>query len=365
MFEYRLENDLRPILHIRFGQLMEPIISFVIPTYNSEKFVHRALMSLMKQKCKDFEIIIVDDSTDKTLEVVRTVLMNHSFDNYTIIHNNERRGQSYARNVGIQNARGKYIIFLDSDDSVGESLVEIVKNVIAQNEPEIICWKFGSFNENCQEIEGWDFSGLRAGIYQGHEVLSRILINRDFWISTISAAYDRKELARWQIVFSEDIYNGEDLEFTWKCLAMSHKVQYIDEKLSYYTVRENSISRTPSLNKFTNIIAFDRVIKFISENVEGISKKSLIEGLNEVKVYHFLITMDQILYNCNKKASILYEIEALYPGLLNNVSSAARKFRLFRFISRWPLSTKVLLFGFSWSRRIYTALRKSYIRHFW
>lgn len=337
---------------------MSSLISFVIPTYNSERFVSRAILSLMKQRCKDFEIIIVDDSTDTTIAVVENILKSYSFDDYRVFHNTERRGQSYAKNKGLLEARGKYVIFLDSDDYVDEHLVESLSNAISRFEPEMICWRFECRNENDQAVEGWRLNGLSAGIYQGCEVLSKILIDRNFWISTISAAYAREEIHKKRFGFSEDVYNGEDLEFTWKFLASAGRVLYLDETLSYYVLRETSLSRTPSLCKFTNMFAFDRIIEFVHNNVNCSRKDEILKGLEEEKLHHFIITLDQLLYNQKEGFGILNKIEAQYPGLLKKLKSNAKKFRFYSFISKRPSDSKLLILGLSWSPTIYTILRK-------
>lgn len=89
----------------------QPFFSVIIPTHNRERFIKRAINSVLKQTCQDFELIIVDDgSRDQTKNVVST------FGNRIRYVYQEQQGPSSARNTGIQLARGKYIAFLDSDD---------------------------------------------------------------------------------------------------------------------------------------------------------------------------------------------------------------------------------------------------------
>lgn len=90
-----------------------PLVSIVLPTYNRATVVRRSIDSLLAQTFKDFEIIVVDDgSTDSTVSELAD-LHNQSL---RIIHLDTNSGPSKARNIGIANARGKYIAFQDSDD---------------------------------------------------------------------------------------------------------------------------------------------------------------------------------------------------------------------------------------------------------
>lgn len=120
-------------------QLEKPFFSVVIPTYNREKFIGRAIKSVLKQSCKDYELIVVDDgSTDKTSKVVK------SFGKQVQYIRQKNKGPSEARNTGIQSARGKYIAFLDSDDRFLPNKLKENKNFLIQNQgsPFLYSWYY-------------------------------------------------------------------------------------------------------------------------------------------------------------------------------------------------------------------------------
>ena len=92
---------------------MSPFFSVIIPVYNRAKRLPYVLQSLKEQTFQDFEVIVVDDcSTDNSLEVAQRFDMP----NMRVLHNEQNRERCYTRNRGIEEARGKYICFLDSDD---------------------------------------------------------------------------------------------------------------------------------------------------------------------------------------------------------------------------------------------------------
>lgn len=118
-------------------KLQQPFFSVIIPTYNREQFIRRAINSVLNQTCQDFEIIVVDDgSKDQTKKVVST------FGAQVRYVYQENQGPSIARNTGIRLARGQYIAFLDSDD-------QFLPNKLYMNK------KFLEANKNSYFLYSW------------------------------------------------------------------------------------------------------------------------------------------------------------------------------------------------------------------
>ena len=93
-----------------------PMISVVMPNYNGKRFVAKTIRSVLNQTYKDFELIIVDDcSSDNSVEIIRGFCEEDS--RVCLITNEKNEGVSFARNMGIQKARGKYIALIDNDDT--------------------------------------------------------------------------------------------------------------------------------------------------------------------------------------------------------------------------------------------------------
>ena len=89
-----------------------PFFSVIIPLYNKENLIEQTISGLLDQSFTDFEVIIVNDgSTDNSLEKI-----NHLIDNRFKIINQDNKGASFARNIGIENSNGNYIALLDADD---------------------------------------------------------------------------------------------------------------------------------------------------------------------------------------------------------------------------------------------------------
>ena len=93
----------------------EPLISVIVPVYNATRSLHRSLRSVLRQTLSDFELIVIDDcSTDESADILRSYQALD--DRVRVFSTTKNSGPGVARNVGLRNARGRYIAFLDSDD---------------------------------------------------------------------------------------------------------------------------------------------------------------------------------------------------------------------------------------------------------
>ena len=119
---------------------MKKRFSIIIPAYNADKVVLKAVESIKNQKYTSYEIIVVDDcSTDKTFEV------SNNIEGVQVLKTPYNMKDGGARNVGIDNAKGEYIIFLDADDYlVDENVLEKLNNIIGDNNQDLIYLGFES-----------------------------------------------------------------------------------------------------------------------------------------------------------------------------------------------------------------------------
>ncbi len=109
----------------------------IIPCYNTVKYIHKTLTSLFGQSFRDFEAIFINDgSTDGTRELLEAVKEEHP--EQVVLINKENGGQSEARNCGLDVARGKYIVFLDSDDYVDTDYLEVLVGAAEENDSEMV-----------------------------------------------------------------------------------------------------------------------------------------------------------------------------------------------------------------------------------
>ncbi len=223
-------------------------VSIVIPVYNTEKYLDACLESVENQSLKDIEIICINDgSTDNSLEI----LNKHKFkDNRIKIINQENSGVSAARNAGIKNSTGEYILFVDSDDIIFSNTCEINYNNSNKFNTDITQFNNISF-QNDTEINyniSYDSSKINFSKRNKHD--------NPFYKLNIEGSviwnklWNREFLIKNNIYFKEGVSLGEDSLFDWIAISEARRVLE-DENVFYcYRVgRENSAMQQSNLIK--------------------------------------------------------------------------------------------------------------------
>jgi len=341
-------------------------LSFIIPAFNVEKYISKTLESLLAQTDKDFEVIVIDDgSTDGTRNVVTRTLSKSGFRHYRVI-SEENRGASFARNVGIKNAEGEYILFLDGDDYVAPSLVEEVKKKAEASFSQIVFWKFRVVSE-----EGQNFSRRQPSfdklsperIYRGEEILRSILIDKNAWICIGSAAFRKDFVLANSLFFTENCRYGEDPEFTLKALCLASRIAFVNKTLLFYVQRRESISRTISLDLLQFPIALERVEEFIKNNRFWNQEEfdAFLKAVLEYRLISFCRIFALISCSANRLRfkEVLQEIDKAYPGLFCRAFLEARGRK--DFVSKLYLEDKIGVRLFSFSPVLFFYFSKLYL----
>lgn len=118
----------------------EYLVSFIIPIYNAEKYLDECIKSIIKQTYSNFELLLVNDgSTDNSAIICDTYANKDS--RIKVIHK-INGGVSSARNIGLDNAKGEYICFVDADDVIHPKLLETTLSVLMETQQDIIIYRY-------------------------------------------------------------------------------------------------------------------------------------------------------------------------------------------------------------------------------
>lgn len=212
-----------------------PHVSIIIPAYNCEQFIRPMLQSVVDQTAKNFEVIVIDDgSTDATSSIVGEMI--RICGRIRLIEQ-ENRGPGMARNVGLENALGEYVVFLDADDLIDPNLIAHAYTRAKETDADIVIYKMRLLDMEDEIVkplpDNWnaaDFPAEFAPVDHADVLFDSFknwppdkLFRRDF-------------LKQNEIIFPP-LYRTEDLLFTCSALASAQKIALLDEEL--YTYRVN------------------------------------------------------------------------------------------------------------------------------
>lgn len=244
---------------------MESLVSVIIPTYNRANFIIDSIESVLAQTYSNFEIIVVDDnSSDNTAEVIAPYLYKYNFISY--VKHDTNRGGSAARNTGAKMCKGEYIAFLDSDDKWHESKLEKIIHTFKQDSQiGLVYSDFYAVNANTKEVN------YNYCLNPKDSYFSILCEN---FIGTTSLIVLKKEVFDSVGGFKEGLPSCQDWEFYINVLK-KFKIKKVEDALVYYLVHENSISGNLERVIAGHIYIYEKVMNLSLAN----NKKKRIESI--------------------------------------------------------------------------------------
>ncbi len=207
----------------------KPLVSIIIPVYNTERYVRRTVESALAQTYEPIEIILVNDgSADRSGEICDEIA--HSDRSIKVIHQHNS-GVSAARNAGLNAATGEYVQFLDSDDVIEEGMTAALVTVIQNQLCDLVACDFMYVNRDNKP------RALEAGVHPATDVLIRTYTDRSLWAVFHSACYmlfKRQIIVSNQIQFNTEFVIGEDGLFALEYMCHCRKIGVVNEAFYKY-----------------------------------------------------------------------------------------------------------------------------------
>ena len=237
------------------------LLSIIIPCYNSEKFISNTLDMLVAQGLENCEVIIVNDgSTDNT----STIAHSYAIDNeYITVIDKQNEGVSVARNVGIQSAQGKYIYFLDSDDTLVDGSIEFFKKTIVENQNiSFFAFSYKSIDEkSCiKKYCFTKFDNTRIGTFP----LQTSFLTKKLSFHICSCIFEKEFLLKNNILFPIGQKIGEDICFLLKVLHFVNECLYSARECFIYQIRNDSAMQRNqgySFDKYKSLQGYETVLR--------------------------------------------------------------------------------------------------------
>lgn len=232
----------------------KPCISIIVPVYNVEKYMNKCINSILKQTFKDFELILVDDgSTDHSGKICDDF---EKMDSRIRVIHKKNGGLSSARNIGISNAHGDYLGFVDSDDYIAPDMYEVLyKNLIRENADISACGRY-----ECYAGKKFKITESYYKVLAVQEAVEFILKGKNAGVSA------------WDKLYKKEVFNSicypegkihEDAFVIILILMACKRVVFTSEQKYYYCCRADSITTKPFTKRNFDLIEAYRKNLFI------------------------------------------------------------------------------------------------------
>lgn len=227
-----------------------PVASVIVPAYDCADLIDATLDSLLRQTCRDIEIIVIDDaSQDGTAACVAAVAARDA--RVRLLHSPENRGPGAARNRGLEIARGTWVAFVDSDDLIDPARMERLIAAAEKDGADIACdnvelFEDGKGAERRRVLDGRWARGqmaidLRTFVLRNHMELGANALGY------LQPIVRRDMLERSRVRFDERLRVGEDYDFVARLLAADARMMVYPWATYFYRQRAGSLSRQASL----------------------------------------------------------------------------------------------------------------------
>lgn len=259
-----------------------PLISIVVPMHNSSEYIARCITSIINQDYQNFELLLIDDhSRDDTVQACQRYLSDSRI---RLIINDGKNGASATRNLGMTEAKGSYISFVDSDDIIANNYLSVLYSIAIKHPNALAMCGYIEFNDED------DVSSL----FKSTDKSSLLIIPSDIVICNIfyyhssawACLFRRDILIKYGITMEQKASFNEDVFFTCKYLSICEGAAMTNEKLYGYFENPNGIGAHKAHSDLTisdvnhraeGYLALLDAIKFTEKHAPG-SKKYLEIG---------------------------------------------------------------------------------------
>lgn len=294
--------------------MKNPTISIVVPVHDAEKYLHDSLNSIKSQTFTDFEVLLIDDgSDDHSLSVLQDF---HTADTRFKVFHQDNRGTSSARNVGLENAVGEFVCFVDADDKIAPTYLEDLYWAMGDQVDSTM----GGFrridllsHEECEVVPQKKIETLEENLLGFYAANSkdwqRYMVNRLFRRSIIQTN---------KLRFKEDIFYKEDGLFLVQYLCASNGMVGCVDKVLYYYYRNATGAMSRTWHAFdpriiSNLEAHRRIIEEIRR--KNVSEIVVSKALSQAKASCNWIV--QMMFRAKAfKLIYLFRIESIMLSIL-------------------------------------------------
>ncbi len=236
-------------------------LSIIVVAHNVELYIEKALNSCIAALDEEYEVIVVDNnSDDATLSLIRSVAAAHP-NIFNVVENDTNVGLGFGRNIGMQHARGEYILFLDGDDWYSPTAITKCIDYLSKYSFDVLvfdhvrAYPSGRIVWNPASKILWE--GYRNTPFERAEII------RNFGVAW-NKLYRRAFIDEKELIFRNVYY--EDIDWNFSCLFRANSYYVIPDTLVNYRQRPGSITKSASMRHFDIIGQYERVLVELSSH---------------------------------------------------------------------------------------------------
>lgn len=266
--------------------------SVIVPVYNVEKYLAECLDSILAQTFSDYELIVVDDGAkDKSGKICDEYAEKDS--RIKVIHK-ENGGLSDARNVGTKDARGDYMVYIDSDDYIlSTDFLQVLHDNLSG--ADILLYKHQKFFDGSEEKLPCTYSYQNISPEDSYmEKLEKLVSGDAFYGMAWIKAFKRALIVEHKIEFEVGLL-GEDMEWNYHLITHARSLNVVDRPFIAYRQRANSITTSTKLKNLTDFIyILEKWSHKINEEIQDEAFKNVLFGSMAKYYSNMLITYNRV-----------------------------------------------------------------------
>jgi glycosyltransferase involved in cell wall biosynthesis len=277
---------------------VKPKLSVIVSVYNTEKYVRKCIESLINQTYENLELIIIEDgSTDSSLSVLKKYKDNSRV---KLIENGQNKGLSYSRNLGLEQATGDYVGFIDSDDYVEKNYyAELMQSIINNKSDLAVCdMKFKFVGENPHE--------LLVSCCTEYPFNKVNVIDCGIAASACNKVFKKDLISKYKFAVGKV---NEDIAVVIPAIVNAKKISYTPNNYYYYIQRDNSMQNSRFDDK-----RFD-IIKGVDDTLKRISGCKDYKMISEAIIFNQIIVILTNIVPKEKNFRRRYQILKKYNKL--------------------------------------------------
>lgn len=313
--------------------------SIIIPVYNSEKFLKKCIESITRQTYKNIEIILINDgSTDNSKNIIETYAKRDTRIRSIDIPNN---GVSNARNLGVREANGDYITFVDADDYIDLNTVEKVDSIIEEFSPDVVKYNYITELGNIRKKYNFSIRTSKLIKKESYDKDVYPFLFSSYDMTNVWNAFIKSEIAK-QYLFDRNLKYGEDSKYMFEILKESDSLYIIEDNLYHYVQNIQSVMNVTNYekkiiqleNKVSMYLYIYSKIDNLEENnrqLRDVIRNSFMECLSydeSIKSYEsYKVSIEALFENKSIKENIEFLSMKLKESFHDNLLDSYKLFK--------------------------------------